>query len=746
MKKLNLPLIIGGIIIAVILILVAFPEKVTHYNPYAIEGIKTTAQKSGASISIQGAPFSPSKENILGTDQLGRDELSLLVYGTRLTLEIGILVVLGRFLIAIPLGIAAGFGNNLCKSIISLFNLVFSAIPALIISILVLGISFFLGLFKEQSILAFVIVLTIVGFGKVAGLVRERVENILSKPFITGERAIGKSNILIAVKNVLPHLSPELIVLIFMEMALALSMIMELGLFGAYVGNIRILLDGGKTLNISVEPEWASMISSSIAYISAAPWMVFSPAVAFFISIFSFNLFGEGLREMFSRKKLGSSVILKDKKKKFKKAAGVVIAGILLLFISNIGIGYYKDQATKKQAAKIMSWEFKNQVLIGSEEAKYTADNLKESLKEAGFQPIGQDYIQTYDVDKLNSAKEYSFTIKNGEESNKLVFGKDFALLDYKDYSLKGQIFKGDSVDMFNLKDYGIFDNKLVLFDEQTYSREAIKEFSNNIKEKSKALGVIDVLNTNDTLPSAMSSKITGDSLIYITKEASKSLENDTEIEINLKACTLTGNGRNVIGVLPGKNPNLSNEYIMISMGYNYFSDDRKNIMEKMKMLIETAKKLYQDNNNQGRSIIIAFWDGNLTEEYSGVKKYVDNPLVLLNKTVLNIDLTNMNVNGNTVVINSQQISVTKYFSWAFNHEFESKIKKNNMIVESNISKKKVSEIIEKGPNSKEVMYYKGAVPTILLLNKENNNEIGKDTIEKNFVKTLVSSISNINY
>lgn len=401
MKRLNLPLLVGGIIIGIIILIILFPQKLTHFNPYIIEGIKSAIQKNG-SIAVQGAPFAPSRINIFGTDQLGRDELSLIIYGTRLTLEVGIMVVFGRFIIALPIGIAAGFGNFMCKSVINLFNILFSAIPALIISIIVLSISFFLGLYKEQSILAFVIVLTVVGFSKLVGLISERVENILSQPFITGERAIGKSDIKIAFENVLSHLASELIVLFFMEMALALSMIMKLGLFGVFVGNIRVVSDSTNTLqlmNISYEPEWASMLASSIFYLSTAPWTVLSPAITFFISIFGFNLFAEGLREELQSR---NSTFLRFKlfTRKTVKTAGCILCIVIFIVAANGIFKNYKGLNEDEQASKIINWGFKSNVLPGSEEAKYTADNLKTSLEKAGFQSIGQDFIQKYKIDK----------------------------------------------------------------------------------------------------------------------------------------------------------------------------------------------------------------------------------------------------------------------------------------------------------------------------------------------------------
>ena len=134
----------------------------------------------------------------------------------------------------------------------------------------------------------------------------ERVRDILSKPFINAELAIGKGKLRIAFENVLPHLVPELVVLFFMEIAGALNMIMQLGVFGAFVGNLRYVAstEGGVItfLNISFEPEWSSMLATSRNYITSAPWMVLFPALAFFISILGFNLFGEGLREILQKR------------------------------------------------------------------------------------------------------------------------------------------------------------------------------------------------------------------------------------------------------------------------------------------------------------------------------------------------------------------------------------------------------------------------------------------------------------
>jgi len=748
MKKLNLPMIAGGIIIGILVLIIIFPHKFTSFNPYVIEGIKTSVQKNG-SLAVKGAPFSPSKLNILGTDQLGRDILSLIIYGTRLTLELGLLVVLGRFIIALPLGIAAGFGNSFCKAVINLFNVLFSAIPALIISVLILNISFFKGLYKEQSIIAFAIILTAVGFGRLARLIGERTESILSQPFIKGETAIGKKKIRIAFENVLSHLTPELIVLLFIEMALALSMIMELGFFGVYVGNLRVVADTDgavmQVMNISYEPEWASMLASSMKYISIAPWTVLSPAVTFFISIFGFNLFGEGLREELQKKNSKLSYKIKEFKKNGVRKTAFALSLIFIVYASFGVFNYFKNSAEDKRAKSIINWEFKDSVIIGSREAELTADKIKESIEKAGFKPIENDYIKNYKIDKLYMIDKYKFNIINGTVKNGLTWGKEFSLSSNVNYNASCGIIDGSSINIFKMKDYKILDNKLLLLDEETYSRADIEKFNKEIKGESKCLGIIDIIKSEDKLPDILNKGNDKLPLMYITKEASKLIKADSKLEVNIKSKGLSETGRNIIGILPGKNKALSKEAIMISLGYNYMNYDKENSSEKIEMMIETAKKLYDKESKQGRSIIIAFFDGNITDDYAGVKNYTENPVYPLENTSVNVDLTGMNVKTDGLILNTQQVPVTRYFAWAFSHQLEQNIKHKGIEITKYLSKKTVSQILDAGPNSQEILYYKGAVPTVLTMYKTENIE-KYSKLEKKFTDILVSSITNINY
>jgi peptide/nickel transport system permease protein len=750
-KNPNVLFILGTIIILAIVFIILFPEKLTSQNPYSIEGIKSVVQSNG-SLAIKGAPFSPSKENLLGTDRLGRDILSIIAYGTSFTMEICFFVVLGRFLIALPVGIAAGVGNSLSNSAINLFNVIFSTVPSLLISIVVLKIAFFTNLFKSQSLIAFVVVLTAVGWSKLAGIIRERVQRILAQPFVTGEKAIGKSNFKIIMKNVLPHFSPELTVLFFMEMALALSMLMQLGFFGIYVGNIRVVQDSASNalVNISYEPEWASMLSSSINSFKTAPWTVLSPAAAFFISIFGFNLFGEGLRKKLQSKNsmfivhFRNILMLKLMSKKALKFAGSLAIIILVLFITFTVKASNNKKAITAESSALTSWGGENQVLIGSNEASHTADYLKASLEKAGFKPLGKDYVQAYNVGNIYSIKNYKFKVTSSNTTETLSLGKDFSLENCTNYFLSGNLMFSEDLDIFNIKDFSRFDRKFVALDEKNYSKEAIKNFSEKLQKNSKALGIIDIISGEERLPEVTYGNTSSSPFIYLTRTASLKLKENSQITLDIKTTTLSETGKNVIGILPGNNPKTSKEAILISVGYNYLDYDKENTLKRLRMAIELAYKLNNKSSKLQRTIIVAFWDGNKVDKYSGERYYCSNPLYLLENTVLNLDLTNIDTTGDTLRFNTELAPVSRYFAWAFNHELQTNLK-NHSIKISNAANNALTQSLDINKDPQAVLYTKG-VPTIIAMPSEYKTSTKKTTITENFVDILADTITENKY
>ena len=178
MKNYNLPLIIAGIILLPIILLVLSPGTFASRSPYTTQNLRSWIENS--ELNFQQPPFPPSPEYPMGSDELGRDIWSYIVYGARLTLGLSLLIVLGRFLIALPNALAAAFGNLFARSLIKQFSLVFTAIPALLISIIILKLDFFQSLNKILSVMAFVIVLSAIAWAKLGSLILERSEDISS--------------------------------------------------------------------------------------------------------------------------------------------------------------------------------------------------------------------------------------------------------------------------------------------------------------------------------------------------------------------------------------------------------------------------------------------------------------------------------------------------------------------------------------------------------------------------------------
>ena len=138
-----------------------------------------------------------------------------------------------------------------------------------------------------------------------------------------------------------------------MEIARALSMIMQLGIFGVFIGNIKLVRDTTYGIisyyNLSFEPEWASMLGTARVLLRSAPWIIVFPAIAFFISVLGFNMVGEGLRISFqSKNKSGLKkfkyfiAYISSKLKSKRTAAVALIVLLLLIVVSSSIISYSK--------------------------------------------------------------------------------------------------------------------------------------------------------------------------------------------------------------------------------------------------------------------------------------------------------------------------------------------------------------------------------------------------------------------
>lgn len=212
----------------------------------------------------------------LGTDDLGRDMLSRLIFGTRLSLMIGSLSVTISLAIGVMLGLVAGFFRGVTETAIMRAMDILLALPSLLLAITIVTI---LGPGLSNAMIA--VAITNVPF--YARLTRASVISELSKDYVVASRVSGAGLLRLMFDTVLPNCAAPLIVQATLGFSSAIIDAAALGFLGL----------GAQPPT----PEWGTMLASARAYVSSAPWIVTFPGVAILISVLAFNLMGDGLRD-----------------------------------------------------------------------------------------------------------------------------------------------------------------------------------------------------------------------------------------------------------------------------------------------------------------------------------------------------------------------------------------------------------------------------------------------------------------
>jgi len=333
-KRINFPLFIGGIIVMLLAIISLYPAIFTSNDPLFEESPKYIEYKENGQWIEKFAynPMRPNKENIMGTDDAGRDIYSRLIYGTRNTMKLGLLIVLFRFAIAIPIGLGAGMGIRSASGIIKTCTTFFTAVPMLIFCFIVLNIGYFRSLQMDASIMAFALVLAAAGWSKSASYIEGTVKKVMDEPFIEGQIAIGKSKLQIMYQNVLPHIIPEGVSLFFKEIAMALFLVAQLAFLYIFVGVTRPVkaLAFIANYNMILEPEWGgtlSRIAVDVHRYQRVYWITFYPILVFSVAIMGINLLGEGLKLEFQKR--NSKVVSYIKKGFIFASPGIFISQVV---------------------------------------------------------------------------------------------------------------------------------------------------------------------------------------------------------------------------------------------------------------------------------------------------------------------------------------------------------------------------------------------------------------------------------
>jgi peptide/nickel transport system permease protein len=218
----------------------------------------------------------PSATHWFGTDDIGRDVLSRVVWGTRASLLAGVVSVSISLAFGVPIGLAAGFVGGFVDTSISRLTDAFLACPFLILAI---ALAAFLGPNLTNAMIAIGISATPI----FVRLTRAQVINVKVEDYIEAARALGNSPLRIALRHVLPNVLPPLIVQA--TLAIAAAVIAEASLSFLGLGQQP------------PAPSWGSMLNTAKNYVDNAPWMAIWPGLAIFVLVLAFNLLGDGLRD-----------------------------------------------------------------------------------------------------------------------------------------------------------------------------------------------------------------------------------------------------------------------------------------------------------------------------------------------------------------------------------------------------------------------------------------------------------------
>jgi len=270
LRRDRVAMVSGVVIILLVIVAVAAPllTKLIGHGPYD--------QFRDTGLSPAGIPVGPSKTFLLGTDDLGRDILSRIIYGTRVSLLVGVLATALAVVIGVVIGTVAGYYGGKVDTALSRFMDVILSFPFLLTAISLVAVF-------QPSLKITIFVIAAFTWAIIGRIVRGQVLSIREKEYVEAARSLGSSDVRIMAVDVLPNLVAPIIV--YSTLLIPINIVFEATL---------------SFLGLGVLPPtatWGNMLADSVKFYQVAWWFVIFPGLALLVTTLAFNLLGDGLRD-----------------------------------------------------------------------------------------------------------------------------------------------------------------------------------------------------------------------------------------------------------------------------------------------------------------------------------------------------------------------------------------------------------------------------------------------------------------
>ncbi|MBY8976926.1 ABC transporter permease [Rhodobacteraceae bacterium NNCM2] len=261
-------LIIGGVVMGILLLVAIFAPLLAPHDPYA----QDLLARMKPPVFLGG-----TWDHILGTDHLGRDYLSRLIYGARVSLLIGVVAALISGIIGTAMGVAAGYFGGRVDMVVTFLINVRLAMPVVLVALAVVAI-------MGGSLQVVIVVLGLLLWDRFAVVMRASTLQVRGREYVAAAQAIGASTPRILLSEIMPNILNNLIVVVTLEMAHAILLEAALSFLGLGVQ--------------PPTPSWGLMVSEGKNMMLFEPWLVLIPGAVLFVLVLAINLMGDGLRDV----------------------------------------------------------------------------------------------------------------------------------------------------------------------------------------------------------------------------------------------------------------------------------------------------------------------------------------------------------------------------------------------------------------------------------------------------------------